>query len=61
MNKIPDYIILKYNCQPPLLICERCDGRRPLHIPASIDDVLLQARAFAATHKNCQEEKEGHD
>jgi len=52
--KIPDWIIIKYDVQPPVLVCERCSETRELHLPAAVDDVVKQAQAFAEGHKFCK-------
>uniref|UniRef100_A0A6M3IM62 Uncharacterized protein n=1 Tax=viral metagenome TaxID=1070528 RepID=A0A6M3IM62_9ZZZZ len=54
-KKIPDWIKLKYDVQPPVFECERCGVTRELHLPAAIDDALKQGQAFAESHKFCQE------
>lgn len=54
--KIPAWIYVKYDVQPPIFLCERCGQTRPVHLPAGIgDDAQKQAEAFAEGHKYCKE------
>ena len=53
-KKIPDWIKLKYDVQPPVFMCERCGATRECHLPAAVDDVVKQGYAFADSHKYCK-------
>lgn len=53
MKQIPRWIILKYDEQPPVFLCERCGARRPPCLPAEVNDFVLQVAAFAESHKRC--------
>ena len=61
MKTIPNHIIVRYDQEPNILLCERCGQNRVIRLPAEIEDFILQARAFAESHKDCQERKENHD
>ena len=55
-KKLPDWIHLKYDVQPPQVICSRCGETRTFHLPATIEDAILQSQAFADSHKYCKTE-----
>lgn len=52
--KIPKWIILKYDVQPPEFTCLNCGEKRIAHLPASITDFVKQGEAFAYSHKFCK-------
>jgi hypothetical protein len=52
--KIPPHIMLDYSVKPNEYVCEHCGKRRPVHLPAPIDDFLKQGEAFAISHKRCK-------
>lgn len=54
MKKIPKHIMLDYSKTPCEHLCMNCGDRRPLHLPASIDDVIKQFEAFAESHRHCK-------
>jgi hypothetical protein len=54
-KKIPNWVLLKYDIQPPVFMCERCGAKREAHLPAAIDDFVKQGKAFAESHKYCKE------
>ncbi|NUN52201.1 MAG: hypothetical protein HUU06_05360 [Planctomycetaceae bacterium] len=54
-KKSPDWLVLDYAVQPPLLTCRRCGATRTLHLPAAVDDVVLQTEAFGKSHLYCKE------
>jgi hypothetical protein len=53
-TKIPAWINVKCDVQPPLLKCERCGETRDIHIPAAMDDFIKQGEAFSESHKYCK-------
>lgn len=54
-KKLPTWILLDYSQQPPRFRCGRCDATRVLQLPALVEDVGLQADAFAEGHRGCAE------
>jgi hypothetical protein len=57
MKKITKHIKLDYSKRPNEFFCENCGGRRELHLPALIDDVVKQGEAFAESHRYCKNQK----
>ncbi len=53
--KYPDWIKLKHDVQPNVFRCDRCGEERELHLPAAVEDVLSQGKAFTESHKYCKE------
>ena len=63
-KKIPGWIVLNYNKQPAEFVCKRCEessdserkgnARRPVHLPAVIEDFGKQGEAFAESHRFCK-------
>ena len=47
------WVVVKYDVQPPLLLCERCGESRALKLPMSIDDLGKLSKAYIALHKLC--------
>lgn len=48
-----EWIVLMRDVQPPTLWCQRCNGRREIHLPAAISDFALQIKAFQKSHDAC--------
>ncbi len=53
--KQPSWIFIKYDVQPPLLLCDRCKETREIHLPAAVGDLIAQTKAFSESHKYCKE------
>jgi len=53
--KIPKWVVLKYDVQPPTFRCERCGSTRIAFLPAAVDDFVKQGAAFGESHKFCKE------
>jgi hypothetical protein len=54
MKNPPKHIVLDYSKDLNELVCKNCGDRRPLYLPASINDVVKQGEAFAESHKYCK-------
>lgn len=50
-----DWIVLKYNVTPNLMLCERCKKTYPIHMPCSIGMAVAMNNQFIKEHKNCSE------
>lgn len=45
---------IKYNSQPPKMVCEICDGEEVLSLPKSISDLTKELDQFEENHKQCR-------
>lgn len=52
--KIVRHIIVKYDVQPPLMVCQNCGQTRTISLPCSVNDFVHQAEGFSDSHKNCK-------
>jgi len=57
MKKIPRWIFLNYEKQPPVMVCKCCGESREIHLTAAANDFIKQAEAFAESHKYCNVKK----
>jgi hypothetical protein len=52
-KRMPDWIVVKYDVFP-VFLCERCGETCPVHLPAAVDDFLMQGKAFSESHRFCK-------
>ena len=52
-KKIPDWIFINAEFQPPTVECQRCGEKREVHIPCTITDFIKQSEGFGDSHRLC--------
>lgn len=57
MTKKHEWIFLKYDVQPNLMICERCGEKVLAPMPCKISTAIEMFKGFAKAHKKCKERR----
>ncbi len=49
----PDWVVVKYDVQPPMLLCERCGATETLRLPMSVSFLIGGVEAWGERHSTC--------
>lgn len=49
-----DHVVIKYDVQPPVMLCERCGCEQALGLPCPLPELCARGEAFAAAHADCE-------
>jgi hypothetical protein len=53
----PDWVVINYAEQPPILHCEHCGQKEPMKLPQKVKPLCLRMEAFANEHLHCHEQR----
>lgn len=57
----PPWIVFDGSRQPSRMRCTHCGEERVLNLPAKLDQVVEQTRAFASGHWRCKAKEAAHE
>jgi hypothetical protein len=55
MSSAADWVVIKYDVQPPVLKCERCGATQVLALPMSVSFFVGGVEAWAFHHRYCED------